>query len=122
MSAFLLDMGISPKVIPILASLGHKGYHWASVGLAQASDREILDYSIKHNLFIITTDVGFSNLAVFEQRAVPGIIILRLRNPNAEQMIASIQELLAGPLAESIEHSITVIEPYQIRQTKLPLT
>lgn len=121
MSVFILDMGISPKVIPVLASLGHAGYHCASMGLAQASDREILDYSIKHHLLIITTDVGFSNLAVFEQRAVPGIIILRLQNPNAEQMIASIQELLDGSLAESIEHSITVIEPYQIRQTKLPL-
>jgi predicted nuclease of predicted toxin-antitoxin system len=115
-------MGISPKVIPILASLGHEGYHWASVGLAQASDREISDDSIKYNSLILTTDVGFSNLAVFEQRAVPGIIILRLQNPNAKQMIASIQELLDGPFAESIEHSITVIEPYQIRQTKLPLT
>ena len=122
MSHFLLDVGISPKVLSLLASLGHQGTHCSSAGFAQAADHEILDYAIKHNMLIITSDLGFAELAVFEQRTVPGIIILRLRNPNAEQMVAYIKDLLTGPFAEGMQQSITVIEPHQIRRTRLPLT
>lgn len=122
MSHFLLDVGISPKVLTLLTSLGHQGTHCSSIGLAQTPDHEILDYAIKHNLLIITSDLGFADLAVFEPRMIPGIILLRLRNPNAEQMVVYIKDLLMGPFAEGIQQSITVIETHQIRRTRLPLT
>jgi predicted nuclease of predicted toxin-antitoxin system len=122
MSHFLLDLGISPKVITLLTSLGHQGTHGVSVGFHRTPDHEILDYAIRHNMLIITSDLGFAELAISEPRMIPGIIILRLRNPNAEQMVGYLKKLLTGPLASGIDQAITVVEPHQIRRTRLPLT
>ena len=60
-------------------------------------------------------------LAVFEERIVPGVIILRLNNPNAAQVVASLRQLLIGVNAEQIHQAITVVEPHRIRITKLPI-
>ena len=121
MSDFLLDIGISPKVKTMLAFLSHRGIHCSDVGLARATDRDILDYAIRRHAIVITSDLGFGDLAVFEERSVPGVIILRLHNPNAAQMTAHLRKLLTGPDAERIHHAITIVEPHQIRITKLPL-
>jgi len=121
MSSFLLDLGISPKVITMLVSLSHQGKHCNEVGLAKSPDRDILDYAIRHKSILVTSDLGFSDLAVFEQRLVPGVIILRLRNPNATKMAAHLQQLLTGPDADRIYQAITIVEPHQVRITKLPL-
>lgn len=121
MSHFLLDVCISPKVLTLLTSLGHEATHCNSLGLAKTPDIEIFDYAIIHDTIIITSDLGFASLAVLEQRPVPGMIILRLNNPNAEQMIASIKRVLTSRRIEDIRHSITVVVPHQIRWTKLPI-
>ena len=122
MSHFFLDVGISPKVLTLLIGLGHQGTHSVPIGLAKASDYEILDYAIVHDRILITSDLGFANLAILEQRPVPGLIILRLNNPSAEQMIASVKHVLTSRSIEEMRHSITVVVPHQIRCTKLPIT
>ena len=121
MMNFLLDVGISPKVLSLLTSLGHRGVHCTDIDLASASDHQILDYAIQDNSIVITSDLGFGTLAVFEERVVPGVIILRLNNPNAAQMVASLRQLLTGVNAEQIHQAITVVEPHRIRITKLPI-
>lgn len=121
MSHFLLDVGISPKIINLLVELGHKANHTASVGLEKASDSEILDYAIRNDLIVITSDLGFGNLAVLEKRPIPGMIILRLNNPNAEQMLSSIRRVLTSKRIEEIRRSVTVVLPFQIRWTRLPV-
>jgi predicted nuclease of predicted toxin-antitoxin system len=122
MSVFLLDLGISPKVISLLKSLGHEAKHGISAGFSKTPDRLILDHAIKNSMLLVTTDLGFGELAVFEKRQVPGVIILRLDNPNAEQMMTALKKLLTTTPVENLQQCITVVEPHQIRRTKLPLS
>ena len=116
---FLLDMGISPKVIDVLQALGHEAVRCSEVGLSKASDTEILAYAQSHSLILISTDLDFADLVMVCKQPCPGMILLRLDNPSSEIMCIRLQLALGALEEDEVSGSLVIIQRNKVRTRKL---
>jgi predicted nuclease of predicted toxin-antitoxin system len=121
MGKFLLDMGISPKIIPFLKEKGFEVEHCSDLGLGKSSDRAVLKHAIIQKQILLTTDLDFGQLIAVKGLSAPGLIIFRLINPSVEMMIRRMEAVLENFSIEDIVCSIIIVEPSRIRRTKLPI-
>ncbi len=84
MKGLLLDQGLPRSTASLLAQSGHTVLHTADIGLAKASDSEILDYARKHDLIVVTLDADFHMLLATAGAASPSVIRLRQQRLNAQ--------------------------------------
>lgn len=84
MKGLLLDQGLPRSTASLLSQSGHTVVHAAEVGLATASDSEILDYARKHDLIVVTLDADFHMLLAAAGAASPSVIRLRQQRLNAK--------------------------------------
>lgn len=83
---FLLDQNVDENLCLILQGLGHEATHVSTLGLAQASDFELLEVAERYDVFI-TLDLHRQEaefIAVNEAMIDRGVKILRIRLPNQE--------------------------------------
>jgi len=118
---FLLDMGISPKLLSFLKNKGHDATHTHYIGLSQASDKTILEHAISNNLILVTTDLDFTRLVAIEGITSLSLIIMRLENPSSEAMISHMEKMLNNFSSEDLMEAVIILEPHRIRKRKLPI-
>lgn len=116
---FLLDMGISPKVMDVLKPLGYDAVRCADLGMSRTTDTDILSFAQAEGMILISTDLDFANLAVACRQPCPGLILLRLDNPSWEIMCSRLQIVLAALPKDDIQGSIVVIQQNKVRTRKL---
>ncbi|MGB4946125.1 MAG: DUF5615 family PIN-like protein [Candidatus Competibacter denitrificans] len=56
---FLADMGISPRTVTFLNSLGHDAIHLREQGLEHLSDPDILHKALEEGRILLTHDLEF---------------------------------------------------------------
>jgi predicted nuclease of predicted toxin-antitoxin system len=59
---FIVDANLSPRVAELLRSAGHDAVAVREIGLADASDDEILDHALAGDRVIISHDTDFGSL------------------------------------------------------------
>jgi len=84
MKGLLLDQGLPRSTASLLAQSGHTVFHTADIGLATASDSEILEYAREHDLVVITLDADFHMLLATAGAASPSVVRLRQQRLNAQ--------------------------------------
>jgi len=77
---FLADMGISPKTVAFLQSLGHDALHLHTQGLDRSSDSSILEKARNEQRVLLTHDLDFGELIAAGGTKLPSVVIFRLRN------------------------------------------
>ena len=83
---FLLDQNVDENLCLILRGLGHEATHVSTLGLAQATDFELLETAEQYDVFI-TLDLHRQEaefIAVNEAMIDRGVKILRVRLPTQE--------------------------------------
>ena len=119
MAAFLLDMGISRKAIPILQRRGHTALHVEDLALAFADDRVILDEGRSRNAVVVTSDKDLANYVSIDRARSPSVITLRLDNPNAAEQIAALNALLDALTPDQLDACIITLERNRFRRRAL---
>ena len=56
---FLLDQNLPASLIPLLADFGHEGLHAKSIGMAEATDREIWARAVELAAVVVSKDSDF---------------------------------------------------------------
>ena len=100
---FLLNMNISRGVGKSLAFKGHEYRHLGDIGMAQASDSEVVEEARRNGEVIVTHDLDYGSLLAFSGEATPSVIIFRIRNTNPRNLFAqliSIWREIEEPLHE----------------------
>lgn len=118
---FLIDMALSPKTVGFLNSIGHEAVRVDSVGMARAKDSEIIEYAIKHNMILITSDLGVGQILVFTMSERPSVIILRLKNPSPDHVNSVLSSALLQVEDALKKGSIVIVEDKRIRIRELPI-
>jgi hypothetical protein len=77
---FLVDMPVMPKVVEWLAAAGHDAVHASAVGLARASDEEILERALAEGRIVVTADLDYPRLLALRPGGGAGLI-----NPEPHQ-------------------------------------
>jgi len=116
---FLLDMGISQKVAPLLQQHGHTADHVDDLGLATADDDVIADEARRRGAVVITSDKDFGALVKLSGHSTPSVITLRLDNPNAAEQIVALAGLLNTLPAGGLDHCLITLERGRYRRRAL---
>jgi predicted nuclease of predicted toxin-antitoxin system len=74
---FLLDEAIQHRLADHLAEAGHDATHVVRIGLAGASDPEVLERAAAEDRILITTDTDFPTLLALSGEPIPSVLLLR---------------------------------------------
>ena len=117
---FLADMGISPRTVAFLESLGHDAVHLYEQGLGRLSDPAILQKTRDEGRVLLTHDLDFGELMAASGAELPSVVIFRLRdmrparvNAYLSEVVVEYQEVLEGGAILSVSEG-------QIRSRSLP--
>ena len=119
---FLADMGISPKTVTFLQSLGHDVVHLHDQGLDRLEDPAILAKAREEDRILLTHDLDFGELIAMSGARLPGIVVFRLRNMCPEMVSRYLQGII-DQHGESLEKgAIISVTEGQVRIRLLPST
>jgi predicted nuclease of predicted toxin-antitoxin system len=120
---FLLNMNLPHELGRKLASAGHEWRHVADIGMARASDANILATAKRERECVLTHDLDYGQLLAFSGDAAPSVVIFRLRRPDVEVMFrrltyegSSMEEALNAGAIVTIEESVSRIRQLPIAQ------
>ena len=77
MKGLLLDQGLPRSTTTFLNQSHFRALHAAELGLATASDSDILEYARQRDLMVVTLDADFHTLLAVSGAASPSVIRLR---------------------------------------------
>jgi len=117
---FLVDMPVTPDAVSHLRAAGHDAIHASSVGLAQATDPEIIEIARRDGRVVVTADLDYPRLVLLSDAAGPGIVLFRGGSYSDSEMLALLDRVLAEATRLDLEHSVTVIDRHRIRHRRLP--
>jgi len=114
-----LDENLPLQLAILLKGLGHDVHTLHDELLLGHTDREIWESAQKESRFLITQDLDFSDLRQFALGSHHGILLVRLRSPNRNDLIGRIGELFqkenigtwAGCFVVATERKIRVLRP-----------
>jgi predicted nuclease of predicted toxin-antitoxin system len=73
----LLDMNISPDLVPGIAAHGHDVVHWSRVGDPRATDASILRWARDERRTLITHDLDFAAILASTGATKPSVMQIR---------------------------------------------
>ena len=118
---FLFDMPVSPELAKVVEEFGHKGVHAYTLGLAKASDEDILDFARDRGYVVVTADLDFPRLLALSSQDGPGLILFRGGNYSEAEMQDLLRRVLRQVSTDVLVSSICVVDRKRIRITRLPI-
>ena len=117
----LIDMNLSPRWAPLLCREGFEAVHWSSVGLADASDREIMDYARTGDFVVLTHDLDFGAILAATRDAKPSVVQIRADDVSPEAIGAAVTNSLKQMADELKAGALLTIDPARMRLRLLPV-
>jgi predicted nuclease of predicted toxin-antitoxin system len=118
---FILDMNLAPRWAEFLEQAGMEAVHWSQIGAGDATDVEIMNYSLANGYWVITHDLDFGAILAASQLDGPSVIQLRARDISPE----TIGHHLIGAVKKYQEDlqagALLTIDPSRMRLSLLPL-
>ena len=119
---FLADMGISPKTVVFLQSLGYDAVHLHDQGLDRLPDPDILEKTQREGRILLTHDLDFAELVAASGANLPSVIIFRLRNMDP-QLVNNYLSRIISQHRDSLEQGAVISATEgQVRVRLLPIT
>lgn len=118
---FLLDQGLPRSTVRELADRGLTAEHVGDLGLATATDDEILVAARNRNAVLVTLDADFHTILALEGAKSPSVIRIRvegLKGAGAATIIEQVHADAQKDLEDGVAVSVTIAR-FRIR--RLPL-
>ena len=117
----VLDVGVSERAIAKLTGAGHDAVHLSSLGLAELSDDEIVDWAKQEGRAVVTFDQDFLKIAARTNMFLPSIIHIRLPRATVQQMIHLVASAATQYETELKHGAIVTIRPHRTHCRNLPI-
>lgn len=119
---FLLDEGLSPRVLDLLGAAAHDVVHAREIGLKSASDWVVLTTAVEQSRILVTLDTDFGTLMAFSSAALPSIVLFwghvtRRPDEQVALLLANLDQV-EGDLAKG---AVVVIGDGPVRGRLLPI-
>ena len=118
---FLADMGISPRVVQYLRTLGHDAVHLHDLGLDRMADTDILAKARAESRVILTHDLDFGDLLAASQAVLPSVVLFRLQDMRPDSVIRHLEAILAQHLPALASGAILSVTERRVRLRMLPI-
>jgi predicted nuclease of predicted toxin-antitoxin system len=105
----------------MLAQAGFEANHWSGIGLATASDAEIMAHARQHGCVVLTNDLDFSAILAVTHGEKPSVVQIRADNLNPDVIGRQVIAALKQSQGEIDSGALITIEPNRTRIRILPL-
>ena len=120
MKNLLLDQGLPRSTVQYLLELGLEAKHVGELGMAQASDDEILDFASQKDFVVVTLDADFHTLLAMRKSQAPSVIRIRIEGLKGKELARLLKQVLNSTEAEILAGSAISVTTKGIRVRCLP--
>ena len=114
-------VGISPRVVSALREGGHDAVHLNEQGLGKMPDGEILTKARAERRVLLTHDLDFGELLAANHGELPSVIIFRLRDMRAENVIFHLFVILEKQTTALEKGVVCSVSERKVRIRALPI-
>lgn len=118
---FLADMGVSQRVVAWLCEQGHDARHLREENLHRFPNGEIFQKALAEERIILTFDLDFAEIAALSGGKAASVIVFRLRNARASNVVARLATALDGLQQELARGAVVTVEDSRYRVRALPV-
>lgn len=118
---WLLDQGLPRSAVTLLTNRGMDSVHVGDIGMAAASDPEILVRARHDHRIVVTLDADFHALLALSGATSPSVVRIRLEGLKAEGLVR-VLEKVAEEWGEALEvGAMVTVNQRHSRMRGLPL-
>jgi predicted nuclease of predicted toxin-antitoxin system len=117
----LLDQGLPRSAVEALRQLGIEAVHAGLVGMAKASDQEILERARREGETVVTLDADFHALLALSNAAAPSVVRIRIEGLRGPELGALVARVVALCDADLVAGAMVTVDPHAVRVRRLPL-
>lgn len=114
-------MGLALSTVQALRQHGHDIHHLSEEGLQHLPDPLIVEKAQREERLIITCDLDFADLLALGTRAVPSVILVRLKNQTPDSVTPRLIQVLSECREALTAGAIVTIEETRYRLRRLPI-
>ena len=118
---YLLDQGLSRSTVESLREMGIESEHVGNLGMAAASDAEILEEGRKRDAVVVTLDADFHSLLAFSRALFPSVVRIRIEGMKGEQVASIIQRVESVAMSDLEAGAAVTVTERRIALRRLPL-
>ena len=117
----LLDQGLPRSTLRHLSAAGITAEHAGDLGMARASDAEILDAARERRAVVVTLDADFHALLATSQAANPSVVRIRIEGLKGEQVAKLLVQVSAIAGDELSAGAVVSVTSDRVRVHLLPI-
>lgn len=118
----LVDQNLSPHVANALVEAGHDAVHTAELGLARATDTQIMEVAAQTDRVVLSADTDFGTALAISGDQRPSVILVRLSTPRRAGPLVDLLLANLDETGAALSHgAIVVLEDERVRIRPLPL-
>lgn len=117
----VLNQGLAPAAAALLRERGHDAAHLEELGLATASDEEILAFARAGDAVIATLDRDFHMVLAECGATQPSVILLRAQRLTATATVEAIELVCSRHAADLLAGAAVTTRGVLSRARRLPL-
>lgn len=118
----LLDQGLPRSAALLLREGGIDTLHVGEIGLAAATDNEILQRGRQEGRVVVTLDADFHALLAFSKTLSPSVIRIRIEGLTGPSAANVIREAVLRSKEDLENGALVTVQPGRIRIRRLPLS
>ena len=117
----LLDQGLPRGTIRHLAMLAIAAEHVGELGMAKATDAEILESARERQAVVVTLDSDFHALLATSRAVSPSVVRIRIEGLMGESLASILGRVLAEAETELEAGAVVSVTADRIRVRRLPI-
>ena len=117
----LLDQGLPRGTIRHLAELGIAAEHVGDLGMARATDAEILESARERQAVVVTLDSDFHTLLATSRAVSPSVVRIRIEGLKGEPLASILGRVLGEAQTELEAGAVVSVTVDRIRVRRLPI-
>ncbi|HEX4514421.1 MAG TPA: DUF5615 family PIN-like protein [Polyangiaceae bacterium] len=115
MTKFKVDENVPRDAVTALQGAGYDALSVVDQSLGGKADAIVFDVCRHDGRVVVTLDLDFSNVRVFNPAGNPGIIVLRPRSQDVASIVALVKRILTALASEPIVGMLWIVEDDRIR-------
>lgn len=117
---FLIDEDLPRSMDNLLRQCGHEAIDVRDIGLRGATDTEIATYVQKHELCLLSGDMGFADIRNYPPGKYSGVVVLHLpAKATSSTILTLLQSLLVQTeIVNQLNGKLAIVERGRVRIRK----
>ena len=117
----LLDQGLPRSAVRHLADMGVAAEHVGELGMARATDADILGVARQRQAVVVTLDSDFHALLAMSGAVSPSVVRIRIEGLKGEPLAAILQRVLTVTGTDLETGAVVSVTTDRIRVRRLPI-